>query len=473
MPSHISSPSSSGGVTVHVRSGMDIIPESNGLSDLETKKIRDFLNERDAAMVAAQQTSSAKACKWIKENQMEIVKFIVTFAVTFLVAFLAGYYTMTSKVNDATAQVNSLNLQVQNQQSISANIQSQLNALLPQVSSATASIASLNIIPLQNAIYTASSSVSGIQNNITTLQSAVSSASSTMANLQTSLSQNTITTLSTQVGIIQSQVINLNTTIAVSLLSNFNSQQNQLLSFNASLNNNIASLLFQLNQVSARSSRSISSIKTQVFIVSGTYTPTNGMVFAMIEVIGGGGGGGSVQGSGNEGAAAAGGGAGGYARAVISSITIGSSQTITIGTGGNGGSIPGCNHGSLGGTTSFGSLLTASGGGFGVCMSHNGATGGTPNEPPGCGGGGDLNTCGGFGGSGTEWVTVATGGIGGASVYSGGGRPATSGSGNSFSGGTSPGWGGGGGGAATTGGVDQPGGNGFSGVVIVMEYLAV
>src|ERR1044071_8503502 len=83
---------------------------------------------------------------------------------------------------------------------------------------------------------------------------------------------------------------------------------------------------------------SFTSIARQVFSTSGTYTPTAGMLYADVEVVGGGAGGGACDNSiANFPNAGGGGGAGGYARELFSAAAIGASQVITIGAGGAGG----------------------------------------------------------------------------------------------------------------------------------------
>src|SRR5277367_2234853 len=82
------------------------------------------------------------------------------------------------------------------------------------------------------------------------------------------------------------------------------------------------------------------SVNVQTFTTSGTYTPSAGISYATIEVIGGGGGGGgektttAARTTGTSG----GGGGGGYAQLFASASQIGISPiTVTVGTGGAGG----------------------------------------------------------------------------------------------------------------------------------------
>lgn len=92
------------------------------------------------------------------------------------------------------------------------------------------------------------------------------------------------------------------------------------------------------------------------FLSSGTYTPTQGMRYCEVKMVGAGGGGGwgfsvapssavYVGSSGNSGA---------FVHARLTGAQIGTSRVVTIGNGGFGGS--------TGGQTSLGSLLTANGG---------------------------------------------------------------------------------------------------------------
>ncbi|WP_249532202.1 glycine-rich domain-containing protein, partial [Escherichia coli] len=94
---------------------------------------------------------------------------------------------------------------------------------------------------------------------------------------------------------------------------------------------------------------------------SGTYTPTPGTKKIRVTIIGGGGGGGSGQtNSAGYVSAGSGGGAGGVARKTID-VTSVSSVSVTIGSGGNPG-VFSSNQPGDGGTTSFGSYMTAGGG---------------------------------------------------------------------------------------------------------------
>lgn len=212
------------------------------------------------------------------------------------------------------------------------------------------------------------------------------------------------------------------------------------------------------------------SVNQQVFTMSGTYTPTSQMKYCMIEVLGGGGGGGgaatttTVQTS-----AASGGGAGGYARKVVSSVIIGTSQSVTIGVAGAAG-VAGNNNGGDGGTTSVGAIISATGGsgGLGADVNNLSAAG----SAGGSGSSGDFNVTGSYGGS--SLAVFASGyvagmaGFGGSSIYGGGGA------GGSYqqTGQDGGGYGAGGGGGVTSQSTQQAGGAGTAGIVIITEYIS-
>lgn len=183
----------------------------------------------------------------------------------------------------------------------------------------------------------------------------------------------------------------------------------------------------------------------QVFTSSGTFTVPDGVTRIRVRVVGGGGGGG--RGSGTN--AAAGGGAGGYAEGWYD-VTPGSTYTVTVGAGGAGATSPG-SGGSPGGTTSFGALLSATGG-----------SGQSPLEAGGSGGsgaGGQVNAGGGDGFDATGGATTM-GGAGGNSVFGGGGRAGTAAgtNGKAF---------GAGGGGSYGAGTPGNGGSGAAGICIV------
>lgn len=186
----------------------------------------------------------------------------------------------------------------------------------------------------------------------------------------------------------------------------------------------------------------------QIFTSSGTYTPTAGMDYCIIEVVGGGGGGGGAVPSG----VAGGGGAGGYGRARFTAATIGGSQAVTIGSAGAGGTSFGTD-GTAGGTSSFGALISATGGGGGYGFLGGSTSGG------GIGGassGADINISGGGGGY----------SMGGTSFFGGGARYVVNANGASGAA-----YGSGGSGGSSIGGSSYSGGAGKAGVVIITEFV--
>jgi hypothetical protein len=123
----------------------------------------------------------------------------------------------------------------------------------------------------------------------------------------------------------------------------------------------------------------------QVFTASGTYTPSPGLVTAVVECIGGGGSGGSVGPPPQAGMALAGGGggSGGYSRKTLPVALVLGGVVVTVGAGGTG-AISGVD--TPGQPTTFGALCVANGGGAGD--NNNAGTPGTSGLPPGWGDGG-------------------------------------------------------------------------------------
>ncbi|EIS1690907.1 glycine-rich domain-containing protein [Escherichia coli] len=200
-------------------------------------------------------------------------------------------------------------------------------------------------------------------------------------------------------------------------------------------------------------------IGMQIIKTSGTYTKTPGAMFADVIAIGGGGGGGWATSTGNYNAAGGGGGGGGMARGLFNLSAI-STVLVTIGAGGNGGIASTITNGTQGGTTTFGSYLSAGGG-----QPGNGCTASGSSASCGMGGQGGTSTvgallCNGYAGlPGVMATPTAVGGtvgsgLGGGSFISGPG-----------------GYGAGGNGAATSGGAQNVNGNpGNAGVIIILEY---
>lgn len=199
----------------------------------------------------------------------------------------------------------------------------------------------------------------------------------------------------------------------------------------------------------------LASTTQTTFNASGTWTkPTSGTI-ALIEAWGAGGSGGS---SNNH--AGTGGGGGGYAWRVMRVSDLGSTETVTIGAGGTG--VTNGNVGNAGGNTTFGSHLTAYGGGAGyVCTNDT-------NDFPASGGGGGspiaAGTSGASDGDSTPDTAVGymiiagnprTGIAGTDGLYGASGGGCTSGAASS---GGAAYYGGGGGGGAHNGGSEGSGG---------------
>jgi hypothetical protein len=208
-------------------------------------------------------------------------------------------------------------------------------------------------------------------------------------------------------------------------------------------------------------------INVQTFTSSGTYTPSTGLLYAIIEGVGGGGGGGgaAINTTANQTDSGGGGGGAEYSRVVASAATIGASQTVTIGAAGAAGSA-GANNGGSGGTTSVGSIMTAVGGSGGAGATantgQNGASGGA-------GGTGSLQVgAAGFNGYGGALISgLAYSGRGGDSAWGRGGLQVFAGNGNAGTGSGS----GGSGGNDYNNTANRSGGAGSAGKVIITEYL--
>jgi len=112
-------------------------------------------------------------------------------------------------------------------------------------------------------------------------------------------------------------------------------------------------------------------LREQLFLTSGTWTAPAGVTRARLVVIGGGGGGGGY----NSGGGTNDGGDGGSAGVAVGNVTVvpGTTYTVTIGAGGAGGATN--TNGTAGSTTSFGALMSATGGGAGLTNGSVGANG--------------------------------------------------------------------------------------------------
>ncbi|EOU8119414.1 phage tail protein [Escherichia coli] len=209
-------------------------------------------------------------------------------------------------------------------------------------------------------------------------------------------------------------------------------------------------------------------IRCQVFKSSGTYTPTKGTRFIIVEIVGGGGAGGGCQvGYPNNAACGGGGMSGEYVKARVDNPTV---TTVTIGYGGTGAS---ASVGAPGGATSFGNTIIAKGGLGGNVLAEGTVPGvvgpyGAYTEP-GFTGANIIGSGSGYSSPGVRYSgSLAMGGPGGDSILgAGAGSQAIVGEGIKANG-----HGGGGGGACVYGGATQQraGGSGMAGIAIIWEY---
>jgi hypothetical protein len=212
----------------------------------------------------------------------------------------------------------------------------------------------------------------------------------------------------------------------------------------------------------------IGKIVPQTYTAGGTYTytaPPN-LLYDDIEIVGAGGGGGAVTvGAGGS----AGGGGGGYAKVQLTSAQIGPTQSISIGVGGGLGIGGG---GGNGGTTSFGTLISCTGGAGGSIQGTGGGSGNVA--------GGASGSCsttagivektipgqqGGYGANNAFIVGGAGGstplGFGGPTIAGGPNANGLSGSGN----------GSGGSGCIANSSTICNGGSGTDGSIVITQYL--
>lgn len=209
-------------------------------------------------------------------------------------------------------------------------------------------------------------------------------------------------------------------------------------------------------------------IQCQVFKSSGTYTPTKGTRFIIVEIVGGGGaGGGCKVGYPNNAACGGGGGSGEYVKARVDNPTV---TTVTIGYGGTGAS---ASVGAPGGATSFGNTIIAKGGLGGNVLAEGTAPGVVgpygPYTEPGFTGANIIGSGSCYSSPGVRYSgSLAIGGPGGDSILgAGSGSQAIVGEGINANG-----HGGGGSGACVYGGATQQraGGSGMAGIAIIWEY---
>jgi hypothetical protein len=227
----------------------------------------------------------------------------------------------------------------------------------------------------------------------------------------------------------------------------------------------LAAVTSGVSSLNTKAGAVVLSVVKQTFVNSGTYTPSAGMVYAIIECRGSGGGAGGAVNTGGTGiTVGGGGGSGGYSKTVVSAATVGASQVVTVGAAGAGGAA-GANNGTAGADVSVGALCIAKGGGLGqysqvsvqvgaagaggVAGTGDYTEGGGPGGPGGTSSGLTQSLIGGWGGglSGGAAKSVSANGDAGANYGSGGSGGSSVGSGTSFA-----------------------GGNGSKGVVFITEY---
>lgn len=196
---------------------------------------------------------------------------------------------------------------------------------------------------------------------------------------------------------------------------------------------------------------------------SRTWNRPAGCRAILVEGLGGGGaGGGSGNAVTDELSQGAGGGAGGYFRKLI--VGPDASYVVTIG-GGGAGVLSGI--GSNGGTTSWGSVCSATGGTGGQLLSSGTSSNGSAPGGGGSGSGGDIVSVGGSGFRGVRFGGAnGFGGDGASTIYGSGGY----GRGVNGAGGAASGYGAGGGGSLAASANGFAGGNGAPGIVVVWEF---
>ena len=222
--------------------------------------------------------------------------------------------------------------------------------------------------------------------------------------------------------------------------------QTEILSSNIAPSPTAPFLVWKLPQLRPGFASGVQSFKS-----SGIFNVPPGVTQAEIELWGGGSGSFASAGS----APSGGGAGGGYARIRIASLSAGQLVPVTVGSGGNGGTTAGAGA-TAGGTSSFGTYASATGGNLNqlasVASPLNGAT------PGGIGVGGDVNISGSSGQAGV----VNQGGLGGAAPMGGAQNSGTSGVAGNF-----PGGGASGAGTGANSATSYNGAGGASGLVVV------
>jgi hypothetical protein len=193
----------------------------------------------------------------------------------------------------------------------------------------------------------------------------------------------------------------------------------------------------------------------QSFLSSGIFVVPAGAFQVEVELWGGGAGSYASLFGTPSGCGSGGGSGGGYARKRIVGLTPGQSISITVGIGGTGGTTAGA-AATSGGSSSFGSYVSATGGGLNylatIANPQNGAT------PAGSGIGGDVNLMGSAG----QAALLNQGGMGGAAPMGGGQNSGTTGVSGVF-----PGGGAAGAGTGADSATAYNGAQGAAGLVVV------
>lgn len=212
-----------------------------------------------------------------------------------------------------------------------------------------------------------------------------------------------------------------------------------------------------------------SSVVTQIFTASGTWTKPAGLKSAEAIVTGGGGGGAGTVGGAGQHSGGTGGNAGATAIVHLDASALPATVPVTVGAAGTAGAAAAAGNGGTGGNSAFDTFATAGGGVGGTRVAPNTTPVFTPSSTTAAiavaPGGLELG-----GGNGEPYIrmsgTAGGGGRGAPSYWGGGGRGAPGGIGND--GGA---YGAGGGGAGSPSTAAFAGGAGGAGVVVIKMYF--
>lgn len=223
-----------------------------------------------------------------------------------------------------------------------------------------------------------------------------------------------------------------------------------------------------ITEVSERSTPRYTLGSKQIFTSSDTWTRPQGVLAIVVELVSGGGaGGGAVVTAGGQASYGVGGGGGGFSRKFIT-INLGATETVTIGAGGTG--VSGA-AGNGGGSTSFGSHLSSTGGSGGSINTSTAGTRATSGVDGGIGSGGDINISGGSSNAGFQIAGSISFGSGGGNSFFSGGTSGLASISTGVDGNNALGFGGGGAGSVNTASQSaRAGGDGSDGIIIVWEF---